>query len=174
MLSISRGGNCQKTALTPKNHANQSAFLGHCCFYNSGLPLIGISWCNAWFASVHHAPTSSDSKIRAERTWGLKLEEVRLLPTVTHPGRMLWSSPNSSSLLLPVKTETIHVSRCLRHPSCICCTENAGSTGVSGAVSLLCLDSVTLLCWLQRYQSVFFPGRHTRAGPPASEVSAVK
>lgn len=42
----------------------------------------------------------------AEQTWGLKLEELRLLPTVTHPGRMLWSSPNSSSLLLPAQVQT--------------------------------------------------------------------
>jgi hypothetical protein len=30
-------------------------------------------------------------------TFGLKLVVLMFLPTVTQPGRMLWSSPNSSS-----------------------------------------------------------------------------
>lgn len=36
-------------------------------------------------------------------TCGLKLEEERSLPTVTHPGRMFLSPPNSSSLRLPIE-----------------------------------------------------------------------
>lgn len=144
MLSSSGKATVDSTSTGPRMHAWTSMlFLGHCLFFQQLPPFdkhitVKCLVCECTSCTIkQYFQTQSKANLGVEVGGG----EVA---AHSHP-------PWPNVVVLPKQLQPPPAYRNRNHITVsICYTQNAGSTDVFGAVLLLCLNSLTLLCWLHQ------------------------